>query len=227
MFDSIFSSDTGIGINLTIENGLIALATSVIMGIALSIAYTLLNKNRSTTKSFGITLVVLPAIITIIVALVGNNVARAFSIAGIFSIIRFRSMQQDPKELAFVLLAMAIGLGCGMGFITYAIIFGVALGAVAVGAELAFRDRNEQKILRIFIPENLDYGETLNKVIAKYTRSSRLTQVKTADLGSLYKLTYRIELLRNANEKKFIDELRTKNGNLTISLTNLYEVIEK
>lgn len=225
MFESIFSTDTGV--NLTVETGLAALAVSVVMGIVLSIAYTLLNKGKPAAKSFGITLVVLPAIITIIVALVGNNVARAFSIAGIFSIIRFRSMQQDPKELAFVLLAMAIGLGCGMGFITYAVIFGIALGAVAIGAELAFRNKDEQKILRIFIPENLDYGKTLDKVLTKYTKNYNLTQVKTADLGSLYKLTYYVTLLPDTDEKKMIDEIRTKNGNLTISLTNYYEIAEK
>lgn len=225
MFESIFSSDTGV--NLSVETGLIALAVSVVMGIILSVAYTLLNKGKPTTRSFGITLVILPAIITIIVALVGNNVARAFSIAGIFSIIRFRSLQQDPKELAFVLLAMATGLGCGMGFIAYAVIFGLALGAVAIGAELAFRTKEEQKILRIFIPENLDYGKTLDKVLAKYTKTCNLTQVKTADLGSLYKLTYHVTLLPNINEKKMIDEIRTKNGNLTISLTNYHDVIDK
>ncbi|MFV0484694.1 MAG: DUF4956 domain-containing protein [Candidatus Saccharimonadales bacterium] len=225
MFESIFSTDTGV--NLSVETGLAALAVSVVMGIILSVAYTLLNKGKPTTRSFGITLVVLPAIITIIVALVGNNVARAFSIAGIFSIIRFRSMQQDPKELAFVLLAMAIGLGCGMGFIAYAVVFGLALGAVAVGAELAFRTKDEQKILRIFIPENLDYGKALDKVLEKYTKNYNLTQVKTADLGSLYKLTYHVTLLPNISEKKMIDEIRTKNGNLTISLTNYHEVIDR
>lgn len=221
MFESIFNTDTGV--TLTLQSGLIALLAATFMGAILSTAYTILNKNRATTKSFGITLVVLPAIITVIVALVGNNVARAFSIAGIFSIIRFRSLQQDPKELAFVLLSMAIGLGCGMGLVAYAVVFGLILGLTAVAAQLVFQEKAESKILKILIPESLDYGKSLSKVIKKYTRFSELTQVKTADLGSLYKLTYRVILLPKTNEKTMIDELRTKNGNLTISLSNFHE----
>ena len=226
MFESIFSS-TDTGVTLTIQSGLIALIASVIMGAGLSAAYTLLNKKRSSAKSFSITLAVLPAIITVIVALVGNNVARAFSIAGIFSIIRFRSLQQDPKELAFVLLAMAVGLGCGMGLIGYAIAFGLILGLTAIAAQLVFQEKGESKILKILIPENLNYRQSLNKVLKKYSKNSELTQVKTSDLGSLYKLTYKIVLLPNADEKTMIDELRTKNGNLTISLTNSYEMEEQ
>lgn len=221
MFESIFSADTGV--TLTVGSILISLLAAVVMGIILSVAYSLLNKGRISAKSFGITLVVLPAIIAIIVALVGNNIARAFSIAGIFSIIRFRSVQQGPKELAFVLLSMAIGLGCGMGFVGYAVLFGLILGAVVVGAELAFREKSDQKTLKIFIPESLDYSKSLDKVLKKHTKSYDLTQVKTADLGSLYKLTYRVILLPETDEKKMIDDIRTKNGNLTISLTNYRE----
>lgn len=221
MFESIFSTDTGV--NLTFSAGLVAMMVSTVMGIGLSVAYTVLNKDRASAKSFAITLVVLPAIITVIVALVGNNIARAFSIAGIFSIIRFRSLQQDPKELAFVLLSMAIGLGCGMGYIGYALAYGLILSATAVGAQLAFKEKREPKILKIFIPENLDYGKTLDQVLQKYTQASQLIQVKTADLGSLYKLTYRIVMSPDTDEKKMIDDLRAKNGNLTISLSNFYE----
>lgn len=224
MFESIFDTDTGV--NLTLQTGLITLIVAIAMGASLSAAYILLNKKRANSKSFGITLAVLPAIITVIVALVGNNVARAFSIAGIFSIIRFRSLQQDPKELAFVLLSMAIGLGCGMGFIGYTIVFGLILGITAVCTQLIFQEKDEPKTLKILIPENLDYGKSLNKILQKYTKSSQLIQVKTADLGSLYKLTYQIVLLPNIDEKVMIDELRTKNGNLTISLTNFHEVEE-
>jgi len=222
MFESIFST-TDTGISLTLQSGLIALIVSIAMGAGLSAAYTLLNKKRGSAKSFGITLAVLPAIITVIVALVGNNVARAFSIAGIFSIIRFRSLQQDPKELAFVLLAMAVGLGCGMGLIGYAVAFGLILGLTAIAAQLIFQEKDEPKVLKILIPENLNYGQSLNKVLKKYTKTVELAQVKTADLGSLYKLTYKVVLLPNINEKDMIDELRTKNGNLTISLTNYYD----
>jgi hypothetical protein len=225
MFESIFTADTGV--SLTLESGIIAIIAAVIMGAILSVAHIQLNKERAIARTFAITLVVLPAIITIIVALVGNNVARAFSIAGIFSIVRFRSTQQDTKELAFVLLSMAIGLGCGMGYVGYAVAFGLILGAVSVAAQLVFRDKHEYKTLKVFMPENLDYGETLNNVLAKYAKSSQLIQVKTADLGSLYKLTYKVALLPETNEKQMIDDLRTKNGNLTISLTNAYELEER
>jgi hypothetical protein len=227
VLESIFGSSDA-AVNLSLESGILAIVVAVLMGAGLSAAYILLqNGNREAAKAFATTLIILPAVITIIVALVGNNVARAFSIAGIFSIIRFRSLQMGPKELAFVLLAMAVGLGCGMGYIIYAVVFGLILAAVAIGAQYIFSSRDETKILKVFIPESLDHGDNLDKVIAKYTKSSALIQSKTADLGSLYKLTYRVVLRRETDVKKMIDDIRTKNGNLTISLTNTHEMLEK
>jgi hypothetical protein len=222
MFESVFSG--GVGIELTLGSGLLALAVSIIMGIMLSATYTLMNRRKIGVATFGVTLVILPAIVTLIIALVGNNVARAFSLAGAFAIIRFRSEQREAKEIAFVLLAMAIGLGCGTGYVLYAVIFGLILGAVAVGAELVFKNTDNRKILKVYMPENLDYSHIMDKVLAKHTKSNDLIKVKTVDLGSLYQLTYKVTLLPETNERKMIDEIRTKNGNLTVSLMDFYDV---
>lgn len=219
MFDSIFSTlstDT----SLTLTGLLLALGVAFALGLTISFVYMKTHKTKTPSQSFALTLVVLPMVITVIILLVGNNVARAFSLAGAFSIIRFRSSPGDPKDITYVLLCMAVGLATGMGFIAYATVVAVALCLVMLLLEnLHFgKNGNKGKILKIMIPENLDYENVFDPIMEKYTLFSTLQKVKTVELGSLYKLTYSIVTKEGISEKEFIDELRCRNGNLTITL---------
>jgi hypothetical protein len=219
MFETIFaeaSNETAI----TLPGLLAALGSAFALGLLVSLVYMKTHKTKSPSQSFALTLVLLPAVITIIILLVGNNVARAFSLAGAFSIIRFRSAPGDPKDITYVLFSMAVGLATGMGFILYAVIVGIALCAVMVLLELFKYGRpgGTEKILKITIPENLDFQNTFDQVLQKYTVSSRLRKIKTADLGSLYELDYSLVTKDGINEKEFIDELRCRNSNLNITL---------
>lgn len=173
-----------------------------------------------TLQSFPMTLVLLPAIVTIIILLIGNSVARAFSLAGAFQIIRFRSVAGDPKDITYVLLTMAIGLACGMGFIVYAAFFTIILCVVIIVLEVFKfgRTKTTSKILKIVIPEDLDYENAFDGVLKKYTENFNLIKIKTIDLGSLYQLTYNIITKNAISEKEFIDELRCRNGNLNVTL---------
>ncbi len=162
----------------------------------------------------------IPSIIAIIILLVGSNVARAFSLAGAFSIIRFRSEAGDPKDIAYVFFTMAAGLACGVGFFGYAILFTIVLciflvilGKVNFGAK-----KSSYKLLKVVIPEDLDYKKEFEEVFNKYTLSYELQRVKTTDLGSLYELVYIVSLYYDTDEKEFIDALRCRNGNLSIML---------
>ncbi len=219
MFESIFntvSSDQ----NFTITNLLISLCVSLLLGLLISFVYMKTHKTKTLSQSFSLTLVVLPAVITVIILLVGNSVARAFSLAGAFSIIRFRSAPGDPKEITYVLFSMAVGLSCGMGYLLYGVIVTVILCVLMAILEIAKfgRPKTTDKLLKITIPENLDYQNAFDGILNQYTSSYQLLKVKTVDLGSLYELEYKINGKSKINEKDFIDDLRCRNGNLNITL---------
>lgn len=220
MLDLAFSV-FGTEASMTLQGLLIALGTALSLGLAISLSYMKTHKTRTPTQSFALTLVVLPAVITVIILLVGNNVARAFSLAGAFSIIRFRSAPGDPRDITYVLLCMAVGLAAGMGFIAYAVVVAAALCLVMLLLEAAGfgQPKSAGKLLKITIPENLDYEHTFDPIMERYTRSAALRKVKTADLGSLYELSYLVTTKSGVSEKEFIDELRCRNGNLNITLT--------
>ncbi len=180
MFDSIFSV-LSTDASLTLLDLLIALGVALVLGLAVSQVYMKTHKTHMPTQSFALTLVILPAVITVIILLVGNNVARAFSLAGAFSIIRFRSAPGDPKDITYVLLCMAVGLATGMGFIAYAVIFAIALCLAMILLE-AVRFGQPRgttgKLLKITIPESLDYQNAFDSIMQKYTLSYTLRKVK-------------------------------------------------
>ncbi|MDR3085096.1 MAG: DUF4956 domain-containing protein [Christensenellaceae bacterium] len=219
MFESIFTaqaSDAAVSLA-----GLgAALGTALALGLLISLVCLKIQGGQGVSRSFALTLVLLPAIVTVIILLVGNNVARAFSLAGAFTIIRFRSAPGNPKDIAFVLFSMAVGLAAGMGFLLYAAIVGVVLCAAAALLELSgyARPKAGAKQLKITVPEDLNFSEAFEGVFEKYTLSHSMVRVKTADLGSVYQLNYAVVLREGISEKAFIDELRVYNGNLNIAL---------
>ncbi len=171
----------------------------------------------------------LPCIIAIIILLIGSNVARAFGLAGAFSIIRFRSTAGDHKDIAYVLFTMAAGLACGAGVYQYAIfltiilcIFMIILCKINFGAR-----KTSERLLKIIIPENLDYKGAFDDIFDKYTEYHELKKVKTTDLGTLFELMFVVSMKDTINEKEFLDALRCRNGNLNIILAMNADSIEK
>ncbi len=163
----------------------------------------------------------LPAIISIIILLIGDNIARAFSLAGAFSLIRFRSAPGDPKDIAYVFFTLAVGLACSMGYIRYAGLFAVILGTVMLLLQKMkyASSQNTSMLLKVTVPENLNYEGLFDDILNKYTKSWEMNRVKTSDFGSLFNLFYRIEINKEYSQKTFLDELRCRNGNLDIALT--------
>lgn len=221
MFDSIFDiSATANDTAITPGNLLTALGAALVLGLFLSFVYMKTHKDKNPSQSFALTLVLVPAVIAVIVLLVGSNIARAFSLAGVFAIIRFRSAPGEPKDIAMVLFSMAVGLSCGMGYIGYAAVVALVLGLAALLLDILHfgKSQSNTKLLKITIPENLDYQDAFNDIMTRYTLQHRLNRIKTTELGSLYELVYSVTTKADINEKEFIDELRCRNGNLTISL---------
>ena len=144
---------------------------------------------------------------------------------GAFSLVRFRSLPGSSKEILAVFFAMTVGLATGIGYLYFAG-FITVIGCIVLFMldKIKLFDRNSQeKILKITIPENLDYTEVFDEVFQKYTEQVVLEQVKTVNMGSMFDLSYRVVLNKDTNEKKFIDDLRVKNGNLKIILTHPLE----
>lgn len=178
------------------------------------------SKSRGYSQNFSLTLIIVPTVIAIIVLLIGSNVARAFSLAGAFSMIKFRSSPGNPKDISYVLFTMAAGLACGVGAYGYAGIFTVFLCILMIILNMLNFGGNKvsQKLLKITIPEDLDYEGVFDEIFAEHTTGYELIKVKTTDLGSLFQLSYTVTMINNTSEKQFLDSLRCRNGNLNIAL---------
>jgi hypothetical protein len=201
---------------------------SFILGGLISLTYIKTCNKGGYSQNFSLTLILIPAVIAVIILLIGSNIARAFSLAGAFSIIKFRSAPGDPKDIAYVLFTMAAGLACGVGAYAYAVMFTVMLCLVMFILNLTNfgAKKTSNKLLKITIPEDLDYEGAFDEVFNKYTTGYDLRKVRTTDLGSLYELVYTITMGNEVSQKEFIDALRCRNGNLNIVLSMSAETSE-
>lgn len=214
MFESIFTSTADNSIN--ISQAAISLGASIVIGVIIAIVYMYISKKEGYQKNFIIGLLMLPAVVSVVILLVGSNVARAFSMAGAFALVRFRSAPGSAKDISIVFFTMAAGLACGLGYVTFAAVMLLLLILISA---FGFADRNVgRKQLKIVIPESLNYNSVFDDLFDKYTSENRLNKVKTTNMGTMYELTYEIRLKNDDAEKDFIDELRVRNGNLNISV---------
>ena len=214
MFNSIIDATTS---GLSIKSGIICMLVSIILGITIA----LVHKNTSKySKNFLITLGLLPILVQAVIMLVNGNLGTSVAILGAFSLVRFRSIPGNSKEITSVFFAMVVGLAVGVGYVTFAICLTlVASILIIVLSKTSFGNPNERvKKLKITIPENLDYTEIFDEIFSKYLKKYELEKVKTTNMGSMYELLYNININTDVNEKEFIDELRVRNGNLPIVL---------
>lgn len=213
MFDTIFSSV--LDGELTASGFFLCTLTSVAAGLCLALAH--LYKNRS-TKSFTVTVALLPVIVQVIIMLVNGNLGTGIAVAGAFSLVRFRSVPGSAKEILSIFMAMAVGLATGVGYIGIAIVFTVLLVLLSIAYSEIGLGGNKAlcRELKIIIPESLGFTDAFDDVFERFTSSAHLKSVKTTNMGSLYKLTYSLTMKKDVNEKDLIDELRCRNGNLEI-----------
>ena len=216
MLNNIFSSIITNGI-FTASQFMIATITSLICGLVIAITYSVKNK---CTRSYLVTLALLPAIVELVIILVNGNIGTGVAVAGAFSLVRFRSAPGKGQEITSIFLAMAVGLATGMGYIGIAILFSVVVSVLNLLMNLTgFGAADEShRILKIMVPENLDYEGKFEDLFDKYLSDYKYEEVKTSNMGSLYKLTLSVVLKTGISTKEFLDEIRTRNGNLDISL---------
>ena len=224
MLENMFSSIITNGSFTGTQFALVTMA-SLLCGLIIAITYSIKNK---CTRSFAITLVLLPAIVELVIVLVNGNIGAGVAVAGAFSLVRFRSAPGRGQEITSIFLAMAVGLATGMGYIGLAILFSVVISGINLIFNLGkFGSENEShRTLKITVPENLDYEGRFEDIFEKYLSSYSYEEVKTGNMGSLYKITLSVVLKSGISTKSMLDEIRTRNGNLDISLGRQIENME-
>ena len=217
LFGSVFDSTDA----AAIDPGSFLLCVAVSLGIGLGLCLMVGWRSRS-SESFAITLALLPASVCVVIMMVNGNLGAGVAVAGAFSLVRFRSAAGSGREISAVFIAMGAGLLAGMGYLGYGALFTLVLGGmmmVYTALHLGSGSQGPQyRQLRITIPESLNYVHVFDPVLETYTREYALKQVKTTNMGSMFRLTYNVVLSPGLSEKKMLDELRCLNGNLEISL---------
>lgn len=218
LFQGVF--DTEFTTVIAVPVFLACIAVSLVIGVFIAMVYSYKSKY---TKSFLVTLALLPAIVCVVIMMVNGNVGTGVAVAGAFSLVRFRSLPGTAKEIGTIFLAMSAGLITGMGYLGYAVLFSLIMGMIMLFyTKVGFGEKrmaDEARILRITIPEDLDYSGIFDDLFEKYTESASVLSVKTTNMGSMFKLTYQIMLKDIRQEKAFMDDLRCRNGNLEISMS--------
>jgi len=218
IFGGLFDTDMTAVISVT--DFLLCIGCSLVIGLILAGAHMYHSRY---TKSFAVTLALLPAVVCVVIMMVNGNVGAGVAVAGAFSLVRFRSVPGTAKEITMLFLAMGAGLIAGMGYLGFAVLFTVIMCFCCLlynrfdfGAK---KNAAKYKTLNITIPEDLDYTGVFEDVLALYTTSCELVRVKTTNMGSMFRLTYNLTLKDDAREKEMIDELRCRNGNLEITVS--------
>jgi heme/copper-type cytochrome/quinol oxidase subunit 4 len=214
--NDIFSSIVSAGEGLTLQSYLVALGASLLCGLIVLFATAF--KSR-VTKSFAVTVLLLPAIVQAVIMMVNGNVGTGIAVAGAFSLVRFRSVPGKAREIASIFLAMTAGLASAAGYVALAVLFTAVISVIMLVFSLIPIKREREYELDVTVPESLNFSGVFDGIFKEYARSARLVKTKTSNMGSLYKLTYIIDLKDPARSKEMIDAIRERNGNLEITVS--------
>lgn len=227
LLDTLFSSAYGTS-SLDISVLTFILCIAVALGLGFFNAW-ISTIGSNSSKSFRTTLAVIPAVVCMIIMMVNGNIGTGVAVAGAFSLVRFRSVPGTAKEIGGIFVSMGAGIALGMGYIGFAVLFTVIVCCFGYFiAKVGFGGgENETRTLRITIPEDLNYTSVFDDLFTAFTSSTVLQSVKTSNMGSLYKLSYKIQLKDATHEKEFIDAIRCRNGNLEVSIMAEINNVEK
>jgi len=215
MFNTIFDSTAS---GLDVGTMLVGAGVGIVLGAVIALTH---KWTTRCSKDFLVTLATLPILVAVVMIMINGSLGTSIAILGAFSLVRFRSLPGSAKELLSVFFAMAIGLALGMGHVFFAVVFTVIVaGLMMIYHKVKIFDGSKtEQILKITVPEDLDYTNAFEKEFEKYTSAHRLLKTKTVNMGSLYKISYYVTLKKGASEKEFLDALRVKNCNLQVLLS--------
>ena len=222
MLENIFKGlfDTDLTAVISVTDFLLCLGASLVIGILMAFAY--MYRTRY-TKSFVVTLALLPAVVCVVIMMVNGNVGTGVAVAGAFSLVRFRSVPGTAREICTLFLAMGAGLIAGMGYLGFALLFTAVMCIMfLLYNRLDFGTKKNAATFKTFtitIPEDLDYSGIFDDIFSEFTTSHDLVRVKSTNMGSMFKLTYNVMLRDVTREKEMIDKIRCRNGNLEIAVS--------
>lgn len=210
MLSSIFHAGA-----FSIEAAVSVMGAALLLGIVIALVY---KHSGIHIGSFAVVLAVLPLLVAVVIMIVNGNLGTSVAVLGAFGLVRFRSAPGTAREIGFIFFAMTTGLAAGMGFLTLAFFITIIAGAaIMILEKINFGvPESKERELRITIPEDLNYMGIFDDLFQIYTKSICLERVKTTNMGTMYELSYRVELRNTIKEKEFIDQLRCRNGNLSI-----------
>lgn len=211
------------GVAYTLGDFVICMVVAILLGSLIALVYGMTNQESG--RNFLVTVALLTPIVSLVIMMVNGNLGTGVAVMGAFSLVRFRSVPGQGKEITVIFLSMAIGLAVGTGYLVLASIstIGLLIFSFIFQSLLIGKEDNKDRILTITIPENLNYVEMFDDILRRYTDFNRILEVKTTNMGSLFRLKYSIRLKDKMKEKEMIDILRTKNGNLEISSSLVME----
>lgn len=216
MFTSVFQTSTELTGGVTSGDFLLCCVASIILGCLCALTYMF---KHDYSKNFVVTLALMPLIVQMVITLVNGNIGAGIAVMGVFNLVRFRSIPGSAKDIGSVFFAMAIGLATGMGYLGLAALFTAIVGIANIAYVLSpfGKQKEPSELLKVTIPEDLDYTGIFDDLFERYTTSHELVEVRTTNMGSLFQLDYRIILKNAEDEKRLIDDIRARNGNLKIS----------
>ena len=212
MLDSIFT-----GFAPTLSQVAAVLGSALLCGIIIAASYRLITKKPS--RNMMVTLIILPAIVQALIMLVNGSIGTGIAIVGAFSLVRFRSVPGNSKDICVLFMAMTSGIAAGVGYAIYAIVFTIALCVVMTLAEKLIPENigAKTRVLKIHLPENMDFEGVFDDILKEYTQKFSMEYVKTVNMGTMYEVVYSVTLSETAKEKEMLDKIRCRNGNLTVS----------
>lgn len=192
-----------------------------ITGALISLSYIYCGRGKTISKNFSITVLVIPVIVSVIIHLIGSDIAKAISLGGIFALVRFRSIPGNSKDICYIFFAMAVGLAIGINYYIVGIILTLVVGLVFILSKiLEQKDKHKNEFnLKIMVPEDMSFHDAFDTILNKYCTSYKNEEIKTTNMGTVYTIVYNVFLKDKKDAKDFIDELRVKNGNLSIVLS--------
>lgn len=218
-------------VDLSAKGTVIAIGISLVLGFILSLVYVNTNRRRGYISSFPAAIVILAPLMAAVTLIINSNVATAVSLGGALTLLRIRSYPKDTKDIVSLLFSIVIGLGCGMGYIGISLVITLVVCAMMLILNVTKFGvpKPTNMLLKITVPEDLNFEGVFDEVLEKYTSEYDLKEIRSTDFGSMYQLRYVINLPEEVDRRVFIDEIRTRNGNLDVVLTlrefdmNLYK----
>lgn len=197
------------------------------LGLLITLFYAVVNRGVNFTFEFTLTIIAVSGVIALIISVIGTNLASAFSLAGLMSIVRFRSLQQKSSDIAFIFIAMAAGVACGMGLFVSGLVFVLIIGIVIDAYTLIIINlKKETRLLKICVPESASFDKQFDDVLSKYTSSYDLRRVRLISAGTILEISYAISIGKNTKMENLLSEIRERNSNFNVVITYVEDVSE-